>query len=374
MTGGFRLGKILGFEISVDFSWFVIFFLVLWSFSMGLFPAAVPGHTTVAYLVAGVISALLLFASLLAHELSHSVVARAKGIPVEGITLFIFGGIARTRMEASSPGDEFQIAGVGPLSSFFIALGFGALWYLGARLGMPPITLVAAQYLGFLNLILAIFNLLPGFPLDGGRLFRAMLWKLTGDLTRATRIATTAGQWFGFALVALGLLRAFQGFVLGGLWLVFIGWFLRNAAAMSYRQHLVQSMLEGVTARQAMTPAPQTVPAHVSLAELMDEFFMRQRHLAYPVLDGDRPVGIITLRQVRDVPREDWNQRSASDVMEPADERLTVGLDDAMTHVIEKLQASPVRRVLVLDDGHLEGILTANDVAGWLDRARQLKE
>jgi Zn-dependent protease/CBS domain-containing protein len=372
MKSGFRLGKVLGFEVSVDFSWFIIFFLVLWSFSMGLFPAQVPGLAPAAYLIAGLVTALLLFSSLLAHELSHSVVARMKGIPVEGITLFIFGGVARTRMEASSPGDEFQIAGVGPLSSFAIALMFAGLFYLGAQLGWPPLVLVATQYLAFLNFVLAVFNLLPGFPLDGGRLFRAIVWKVTGNLTRATRIATLAGQWFGLLLVGFGLLRAFQGFVMGGLWLVFIGWFLRNAAATSYRQHLVQAMLEGVTARQAMTPTPKTVPAGVTLVELMDDYFMRQRYLAYPVIDTGMPVGIITLHQVRDVPRDDWAGRTAADVMAPAD-RLAVAPDDSMLHVLEVLRDSPVRRVLVIEHGALAGILTANDVAGWLERARQLE-
>jgi Zn-dependent protease/CBS domain-containing protein len=371
MMGGFRLGRILGFEVTVDFSWFIIFFLVLWSFSMGLFPARVPGYGPPVYLAAGLVTALLLFASLLAHELSHSVVARMKGIPVDGITLFIFGGVARTRMEASTPGDEFQIAGVGPLSSFLIALGFAGLFYLGAQLGWPQLVLAAAQYLAFLNFVLAVFNLLPGFPLDGGRLFRAIVWKVTGNLTKATRIATLAGQSFGLLLVAFGLLRAFQGAVMGGLWLVFIGWFLRNAAASSYRQHLVQAMLEGVTARQAMTPAPQTVPADVSIQQLMDDFFMRQRFVAYPVLDYREPVGIITLHQVRDVPREEWQQRRAADVMAPAG-TLTVAPDDSMMRVLEVLRDSPVRRVLVVDNGSLAGILTANDVAGWLERARQL--
>jgi Zn-dependent protease/CBS domain-containing protein len=370
---GFRLGRILGFEVTIDFSWFVIFFLVLWSFSMGIFPTAAPGLTPPIYLAAGVVSALLLFASLLAHEISHSVVARAKGIPVEGITLFIFGGIARTRMEASSPGDEFQIAGIGPVTSFVIGLMFAGIFALGHTLGWPRLVLVAAQYLAFINVVLAVFNLLPGFPLDGGRLFRAILWKVTGNLTRATRIATLAGQWFGFALVAFGLLRAFQGFVMGGLWLVFIGWFLRNAAAQSYRQHVVQSMLEGVSANQAMTRDPHTVPADISLGSLMDDYILRERYLAYPVMEQARPVGIITLHQVRDVPRNDWENRTVAEVMAPLD-KLEVRPEDSMLRVLEKLQASPVRRVLVVRNGHLEGILTANDVAGWLERARQLNE
>jgi Zn-dependent protease/predicted transcriptional regulator len=370
VRGGFRLGKVLGFEVTVDYSWFIIFGLVLWSFSMSLLPEAVPGYSRAVYLVGGLVSALLLFASLLAHELAHSVVARAKGIPVDGITLFIFGGVARTRMEASSPGDEFQIAGVGPLSSFIIAVGFGALAIGGMRAGLPPILTVPAEYLGYLNLVLAIFNLLPGFPLDGGRLFRAILWKVTGNLTRATRIATLGGQWFGLGLIGWGALRAAQGVLMGGIWMMFIGWFLRNAARNSYRQHLVHAMLAGVKAEEVMTRLPTTIPPDIPIYDAMETYFGRSRFVAYPVAVGDRPVGIVTIFQVRETPESDWTWRPIEDVMTPIEERMTVAPDDAMMAALEKLQGSTLRRLLVVENGRLVGFLTANDVAGWLQKGR----
>jgi Zn-dependent protease/CBS domain-containing protein len=374
-VGGFKLGKVFGFEIRVDFSWFIIFFLILWSFASAVFPAHAPGLSRFLYVVMGVAGAVLFFGSLLVHELSHSLVARAKGIPVDGITLFIFGGMAHTRSEAESPGDEFAIAGIGPVTSLLIAAALLALWYVGARAGWPPAITVVLQYIGGLNVLLAIFNLLPGFPLDGGRLFRALVWKLTGNLTKATAVASTAGRWLGYGLVAYGLLLAFRGNVFGGLWLVFIGWFLRSAAVASYRQVLVKDTLEGASARQAMTPVPQTVPADISLLELMDNYFLRRRFLSYPVVeDGGRAVGIVTLNQVKEVPGEEWGSRSVRDTMAPATEALVVSPEEDMAVVLDKLQHSPVRRVLVMRNGELEGIITAGDVTNWLERIRSLRD
>lgn len=235
---GFRLGSSFGVEITVDYSWFVLFALILWSFSGSVFPDTLPGMSGLAYLLMGLIAAVLFFASLLLHELSHALVARAKGIPVDGITLFIFGGVARTKMEAERPGDEFQIAGVGPLTSLLLGALFFGLAFYGEEWGVEPAVLTVSGYLALLNVVLAAFNLLPGFPLDGGRLLRAVLWKFTGDLTRATRWATHAGQGLGWLLIALGVYEVLTGYVMSGLWLVFIAWFLRDAARRSYQSHL----------------------------------------------------------------------------------------------------------------------------------------
>ena len=215
---GFRLGSIFGFEIRVDFSWFVILFLIVWSFSGVVFPARYPNQSSQVYFAMGVVAALLFFGSILAHELSHSLVARSKGIPVEGITLFIFGGIAHTRMEAENPGDEFVIAGVGPLASLVIGAVFGAIWWIGSQAGLSTAVTAVAGYLAFLNVVLAVFNLLPGFPLDGGRLFRSIVWKLTGDITTATRWATQGGSILGYALMGLGALQLLGGAVVAEAW------------------------------------------------------------------------------------------------------------------------------------------------------------
>ena len=262
--GSFRVGSVFGIEVRIDYSWFIIFFLILWTFTFAVFPANFPGLSAGTYIAMGVGSTILFFLSLLAHELSHSLVARRRGIPVEGITLLIFGGVARTRMEAETPGDEFLVAVVGPLASIVIGLALFALAWIGANARWHPGIIGSAQYLGFLNIVLAVFNLLPGFPLDGGRLLRAAAWKLTGDPTRATRIASRGGQVLAWLLIGLGVLQMIQGAFIGGLWLVFIGWFLRNAAGASYSQHLVQQRLEHVSAGEAMTPDPETVPPAIS--------------------------------------------------------------------------------------------------------------
>ena len=240
----FRLGTTFGFEIRIDYSWFFLFALILWSFSSNVFPFALPGLSRAAYLLMGAMAAILFFTSLLIHELSHALVARAKGIHVAGITLFIFGGVARTSREATTPGDEFQIAGAGPLTSFLLAGIFWGVTYFGATLGLDASVVTVAGYLAILNLVLAIFNLLPGFPLDGGRLLRAVLWRASGDMTKATRWATLAGQGVAWLLIALGAWQAAMGDVIGGMWLILIAWFLRNAAVASWRQHLIAERIE----------------------------------------------------------------------------------------------------------------------------------
>jgi len=369
---GMRLGAIGGFEIRIDVSWFVILFLILWSFSTVVFPAQYPDRSTGTYLGMGAAGALLFFASIVAHELSHSLVARRKGIPVEGITLFIFGGIAHTRMEAESPGDEFVIAGVGPLSSLAIAVLFGGVWWVGGAVGMPGAVTVVARYMAFLNVALAVFNLLPGFPLDGGRLFRSIVWKISGDLNTATRWATTGGRLLGYGLMALGVLELLAGLGLGGLWLVFIGWFLRNAAVMSLRQHVVASFLHGVAAREVMTPGPDVVTPALTLDELVEGHFLRKEHAAFPVVEDGHPVGLITLQHVKAVPRDLWGSRRVGDIMRDLS-GLTVGPRESVTRALELMEQEGERRVLVLDGDRLAGIISASDIAGWLQRRQELE-
>jgi Zn-dependent protease/CBS domain-containing protein len=375
MGGGFRLGSVLGFEIRVDYSWFIIFFLILWTLSAGFFPAQFPGFTDLTYLAMGVSATLLFFVSLLGHELSHSVVARRKGIPVEGITLFIFGGMAHTRMEFETPADEFQVAGVGPLSSLAIAAGFYAAAFAGSAAGMGVPFVAVMQYLGFINVLLAVFNLLPGFPLDGGRLFRAAVWRATGDMRRATRWASNGGKVLGYSLIGLGLLQIFTpgAPIIGGIWLVFIGWFIRMAADASYTQLVVQQSLRGVTARRAMTPDPQAVTPDVALQDFVHEMVLYGRHQGYPVVEDGRPVGIITLKHVREVPREEWPTRTVREAMTPMEDRLAVRPGESMADVLDKLGDSRAGRLLVVDDGQLVGIITRTDLSRYLETSRLLE-
>ncbi|ARV59420.1 site-2 protease family protein [Nostocales cyanobacterium HT-58-2] len=369
----FRLGSIFGFEIRIDLSWFLIFFLILWTLTVNVFPAEYPGLSNATYIGMGVVGTLLFFASLLAHELSHSLVARMKGIPVEGITLFALGGISRMRKEAERPGDEFQIAGVGPLTSVVIAALFGLLWWLGSSAGWSAAVNGVTAYLAFINFILAIFNLLPGFPLDGGRLFRSMIWKVTGNLKKATRMASASGKFLSYLLISLGIWQVFGAGLLSGLWLILIGWFLYNAAENSYQELLLRTSLEGVQARDLMTPHPETVQSDLNLQDLVDEYFLHRRYKAFPVIQNDRPVGIISLNQVRKIPRDEWTHRSVGETMTPAQKGVIVFPEETMLEILQKMEESGEKRVLVARNGVLEGIITANDVASWLQRRQELR-
>ncbi len=371
--GGFRLGSIMGFEIRIDASWFIIFFLLFWSLSVGVFPFQHPDLAASTHYVMGFTTTILFFASLLAHEISHSVVARTKGIPVEGITLFIFGGMAHTRMEAEEPGDEMAIAGVGPLASIVIAGLFGGIAWVGNRADWSEVVVGPAGYLAFINLLLAGFNLLPGFPLDGGRLFRAAVWKVTGNLTQATRWASVGGQVLGWLLIGFGALQLLAGAALGGLWLVFIGWFLRTAAQASFRQHVVQNVFRGVPARDVMTSDPATVAADLTLRKVVDENFLRHRFQCYPVVDvdGGRVVGLVTLEQVKEVDQEDWEHTRVRDIMTPREE-VEVKPEQPMTEVLDRMQKGR-RRVLVVRDGQLKGVISAGDVTRWVQLEQDLE-
>jgi len=367
---GVSLGRVAGFHIDLDYSWFVIFFLILGTFTGVVFPAYVPGLGRQVYLLMGTAGTILFFLSLLAHELAHAFIARWKGIEVEGITLFIFGGMARTRSEAVRPADEFQIAGVGPLASLLLAGAFYGVAVLADRLGWHDSVFGVAGHLGFLNMALAVFNLLPGFPLDGGRLLRSAVWKVTGDLRKATRVATTAGKGLGWLIIAAGLYVLFVGGQLvSGLWFIFIGWFLAQAAAASYQQILLRHVLAGRVARDAMTAFPETVSPDVTLDVLVQDYFMKRPYNSFPVTDDGIVIGMITLSQVKRVPAADWASLRVAEVMTPLLDTLIVSPNSPMNEVLERMSENETRRVIVAQEWELRGIITGGDIANWLDRA-----
>jgi CBS domain-containing protein len=275
-------------------------------------------------------------------------------------------------MESERPEDELLIAGAGPLLSAALGAAFMAAAWAAEGMGLPAPIHVVAGYLGFINLLLAAFNLLPGFPLDGGRLFRALVWKATGDLTRATRAATRGGRWLGYGLMALGFLQVFAGGVLGGLWLVFIGWFLRGAAEMSLRQHLLTEALRGVPASAIMSADPETVPGELKVRSLVEDYLLRRRYQSYPVVQGGRLAGLVTLEHAKACPREAWDATTVAEIMIPADEAMVVEPGDEMIEVLRRMSDSGVRRVLVVRDGALVGLVSASDVAEWTRRSQEL--
>lgn len=366
---GFRVGSVLGFEIRLDASWFIIFFLVLWTLSAGVFPSAAPDQSGTAHVLMGTVGTLLFFASLLLHEISHSVVARAKGIPMRGITLFLFGGLAHTSREPDTAEDELQIAGVGPLVSFLLgALFLGVAW-LGRAWAWSPAVHEVAQYLGFINIALAVFNLLPGYPLDGGRVFRALAWKKTGNLARATRWATTGGRWIGLLLIVLGVLDALAGALLGGLWLVFIGVFLRGAAATAARQFELEQALRGVHARQVMYGDTSTLQGDMTLEDVARGPALRTTRDVFPVQEEGHVVGRLTLDQLTHTPREDWASIHVREVMAEIDDRSVVRPETDMKEVLTKIRASEVGQVFVMENGTLVGSISARDLADLAARA-----
>ena len=368
----FKLGSIFGFEIRVDLSWLLIFFLILWTLTVDLFPFNYPGLSNTTYIVMGVVGTILFFTSLLLHEISHSLVAKAKDIPVEGITLFAFGGVSRTRMDAETPGDEFQIAVVGPLTSLALSGIFALVSYFGEGAGWNLAVTGVAAYLSWINLILAIFNLLPGFPLDGGRLFRSTVWKFTNNLQTATRVASIGGRLLGFSLIAFGFWQLFSPIpnLIGGLWLILIGWFLNNAAAASYRELVLRTMLEGSRVRDVMTMKPETVTADLSLQELIDKYFFNRYYESFPVMEENHPIGMITLNQVKEVRRQDWSQRTVKEMMIPLEE-INVSPQQDIAKTLTQMQEARSRRLLVIDNGSLAGIISSTDISNWLQRQQE---
>lgn len=374
MTGSLRIARFFGFELRLDLSWFILFFLVVWTFAQTVFPQRAPGLSTTIYIAMAWVGALLLFASVLLHELAHSAVARARGIPVEEITLFIFGGMARIRSEATNPKDEFLITIVGPLSSAAVGLGLLAMARLAAALGLGEPSIEVLSYLALLNFVLAAFNLIPGLPLDGGRLLRSLIWHLTRDVRKATRWASLSGRGLGFLMIGFGILGLFGEAIVEGIWLIFIGWFLSHAADASYRQVMLRRILEGAPTREAMTRNPDSVTPDLPLRDLVDDYFLRRRYGAYPVQDGDGKVhGLITLSQVKKVERHRWPVATVGEVMSPLSEAVTVRPEDPLSEVLAKLERAGVGRALVLDsDDRLVGLVSRADLAAWLDRYQQL--
>ncbi len=373
MMAGIRVARFFGFDVHLDVSWFVVFLLVLWTFTQWVFPSRHPGYSGGVYVAMAVAGTIMFFGSVLLHELAHSAMARARGIQVEGITLFIFGGMARIRSDAESPKDEFLITIVGPLSSGLIGLILLAFASLGDKIGLPvPITGVAA-YLALLNFLLAGFNLIPAFPLDGGRVFRSAVWHITKDIRKATRWASYSGRIFGLLLVGWGVVFLFRGDLVGGMWLIFIGWFLSQAAETSYRQLLLRRILEGVHAWEAMTRAPETVSPDLPLRDLVDDYFLKRRYNAFPVEDGEgRLLGLITLTQVKGIDRDLWPTTTVEQVMMQVSDAVTVRSRDTLADVLSKLEKAKVGRALVVDNGRLEGVISRADVAQWIDRYQQL--
>ncbi len=362
----FRIGRIFGIEVGIHATWLLIFGLVTWSLAVGYFPSILPDLDRSEAFVLGVVAATLLFVSVLVHELAHSLVARAHGLDARSITLFLFGGVSNLGGESKEPGTEFVVAVVGPLTSLVIAgIAFGVAIVVGvdSRAG------VVAGYLATINLLLGLFNLLPGFPLDGGRVLRAIVWNATGSLRRATEVAVRVGQLVSYGFLAWGFWRVLDGEFLSGIWIAAIGWFLHGAASASLQQVVIDQRLRGVRVRDVVRPDPTCVLPGESVARLVDEIMLPGYRRAVPVVDG-RVVGIVTVADVRAVPPERRASTTVAEIMGGQGGVRTIGLDDSLLAALEALGAGDFEQLPVVDEGRLVGLLTRGDIV----RAIQVRE
>lgn len=360
--GGTKLGKILGFEISIDWSWLLIFFLVVYTLANGYFPTFYPSFTMATNWIVGVLAAVLLFVSVLIHELTHSVIARRYGTPIKGITLFLFGGVSQAEEEPKSATEEFWMALSGPLMSFLLAIVFYAIGGFGAGMGWPGPLVAVLGYLSMINVLLGVFNLIPGFPLDGGRVLRSAIWATTNDLAKATRYASYSGQGFGYLLMALGFLEILSRSLVGGLWLIFIGWFLAGAARQSYQQLIVRQALSGVRVEQVMTSDVPPVPADLSVRQFVDDQLLRHEYSCYPVMQADEVVGVVGAEEVRTVPSDRWDFVRVGEIKHEIDSAYKIHAEDDAWDALTKLADQSVCRLMVVEDGHLKGTVGRESV------------
>lgn len=361
--GGIPLFRVLGIQVYAHYSWFLIVALIAGSLTIGWFPAVLPDRSFLQYAALGGITTFFFFASVFVHELSHSVVAIARGIPVRRITLFLFGGVAEISREPDDPGTELRMALAGPAMSAALAFVFWSIFALmGAETPRPALRL-AFFYLAFANTFLLTFNILPGLPLDGGRVLRALIWRSTGDLRRATYVSSLAGKALSGLIMLVGIAFIFfLGSLATGVWLIVIALFLRQAAEASYRQMIARLSLGGVRVRDAMTQNVVSVPPDISLDELVEDFFLTSHHICYPVLEGDSPVGLVTIRDVKHVGRESWGTTRVADVMTRLGRDTTLTPDEPLVEAMQKMSAEGCGRLPVVEDGRLAGILTRRDV------------
>jgi Zn-dependent protease/predicted transcriptional regulator len=368
MQGTLKVGTLAGIDIRVHYTWLFAFVLVAWSLAQGYFPSADTGLGTGMYWVLGFVSALLLFVSVFVHELGHALVAGARGLRLRSITLFIFGGVSSITREASTAVDEFLIAVVGPVTSLLLA---GLFWLIGQALPAGTAVAAVASYLAFTNLLLGAFNIVPGFPLDGGRVLRAILWGSTGNMSRATRIASYVGQAVAFAMIGWGVARLLGGDVFVGLWTAFIGWFLNGGAEASRQQQTARSVLSGVPITTVMETSPAVAAPALSVHDFVFEHTLRHGHRALPVVDGGRLVGLISITDAKHRAHEDWPTTPVSEVMTTMPLK-TLGPEADLSAALELMVANGVNQLPVVQDGILVGMLSRSDVMRYMHLGDEL--
>lgn len=366
------LFKVAGVQIAIDYSWLVIFVLVLWSLSAGYFPELHPDYPLVEYWIVGLAATLLFFASIVTHELSHAIVANRLGQPVERISLFIFGGMAHLGHEPTSARDELKIAAAGPLTSFILGALFLSIPRLFGLSASFPMWASVFNYLGFINFALGLFNLLPGFPLDGGRILRAMFWARSGDFRQATARASEWGRGIAYGLIFLGALQIFSGALVGGIWLIFIALFLKGAASASYQSIVIEQVLGSQRVSDLMVRDPLTIDAATTVADAIHDHFMQHGYGGYPIVADGRVVGLISLSQVRDCPADQRAHKHVAEIMRRLEPAIAIAPDAPVSNALRQMAEGDSGRLLVMEQDRLVGLISRSGVAHFIMLRSQL--
>jgi Zn-dependent protease/predicted transcriptional regulator len=363
----------MGFEVKVDPSWVIIAVLIAWSLSSGFFPDRFRNYSTQTYWIMGFAGAIGLFISIIAHEFSHSLVARKYGLPITGITLFLFGGVAEMEEEPKTAKAEFMMAIVGPISSVLIAFACYIVYSFGLNVGWPYPVIGVIYYLAMINGVLAAFNMLPAFPLDGGRVLRSILWHFKGNLKWATRIASGIGSFFGLFLIMVGVFDVITGNFVAGMWSFLIGLFLKKAAETSYQQLITRKALEGVSLRRFMSVDPVTVSPSVTIAQLVEDYIYRYHFKMYPIVDHDQLVGCITTRQVKEIPKDQWPYRTVGEFAVACEMGNTISPEADVNKALSQMIKSNSSRMMVVENGRLIGIVALKDLMEFLSLKMELE-
>jgi Zn-dependent protease len=365
-----RLGRVLGVEIKLDYSWFIVFVLVTVSLSGQIFPSMYAGWSRSAYWLLGALTSLLFFASVLAHEMAHSVVSQAYGVSVHDITLFIFGGAAHISEEPKTARAELLMSLAGPGTSLVIAAVLGLLALLSRN--ASPYLAAVSTWLAGINGSLAVFNLIPGFPLDGGRVFRALVWGITGNLQQATRLATGLGRLIAYGFIMVGVWQLFNGNWVNGLWIAFIGWFLESAAASSYRRFTVRHLLTGHTAHEVMTSECMPIPRNLTLDLFVEQVMLPSGRRCFPVQEDGRIRGLLTLHRIKEVPKDQWSRTRVEDIMIPWAELKSVRPDDDLNTVFDRMAAEDINQFPVVEGENLLGMVARDNLLDFIHRRTEL--
>jgi len=352
----------MGIEIKLHYTWLIIFLLITWSIASGYARLQYLNLPSIFYWIIGVATAFIVFFSVVIHELFHSLIAKRKGLPVPRITLFIFGGVAEIAEEPKNPNIEFKMAAAGPLSSLMMAIIFALGWFASRFFNLSPLIKAPLQYGFTINLMLALFNLIPAFPMDGGRIFRALVWKRTNDIVKATKTSTLVAEGFSYMFMVFGFIWLFFGALMNGLWLIFIGWFLKSGAEASLRQTIISQALEKVKVKDIMSSPVCTVNPNNSLIEVVENCFYKYKHGGFPVVENGKLKGMLTLEDLRKVSKEAWGETLVNQVMTSAEKLLTIKPEDPALEALIKMSNFRIGRIPVIDEGKLVGIVTRSDV------------